>query len=99
MRLLNTEFAASRNAPDLILSFHRGTYERFVPVAVIDEPWSALTRRPSTRSVHGGEPAVRFDLLRNLDGVIDFDAEVADGAFDLGMSKQKLDCPQIAGRR
>jgi hypothetical protein len=24
-------------------------------------------------------------------------AEVADGAFDLGMSKQELDCPQIAG--
>ena len=29
-------------------------------------------------------------------GVIDLDAEVSDGAFDLGVAKQKLDCPEIA---
>jgi hypothetical protein len=30
-------------------------------------------------------------------GVIDFDAEISDRAFDLGMPKQKLDGSEIAG--
>ena len=31
-----------------------------------------------------------IDPLRDLDGVIDLDAEVANGALDLRMSEQKL---------
>jgi hypothetical protein len=30
-------------------------------------------------------------------GVIDLDAEVSDGAFDLGVAEQKLHSPQVAG--
>jgi hypothetical protein len=30
------------------------------------------------------------DLLSDLDGVIDLDAEIANGTFDFGMSEQKL---------
>jgi hypothetical protein len=30
-------------------------------------------------------------------GVIDLDAEVSDGAFDLGVAEQKLHGPQVAG--
>ncbi len=37
------------------------------------------------------------DLLGNLDGVIDLDAEAAHGALDLGMSEQQLYGPQIGG--
>jgi hypothetical protein len=29
--------------------------------------------------------------------VINFDAEISDRAFDLGVAKQKLDSPEIAG--
>lgn len=32
------------------------------------------------------------DLLSDLDGIVDFNAEVPHRALDLGMSKQKLDC-------
>jgi hypothetical protein len=37
------------------------------------------------------------DLLRDLNGIVHFDAEVANGALDLGMSKQELDPAQITG--
>lgn len=37
-----------------------------------------------------------IDLLGDLDCVIDLDAEVANRALDLGMSKQELDRAQIA---
>jgi hypothetical protein len=35
-------------------------------------------------------------LFRNGKGVIDLDAEVSDGALDLGMAEQKLHGPQIS---
>ena len=37
------------------------------------------------------------ELLGNIESVIEFDAEVSDGAFHLGMSEQQLDRPEIAG--
>lgn len=37
------------------------------------------------------------DLLRDIDRIVDFDAKIAHGALDLGMSKQELDRAQIAG--
>jgi hypothetical protein len=36
------------------------------------------------------------DLLGNFEGVIDFDAEVPDSAFNLGVSKQQLHRSQVA---
>jgi len=36
-----------------------------------------------------------FRLLRDLQRVIDHDAEVSDGAFQLGVSKQQLNGAQI----
>jgi hypothetical protein len=37
------------------------------------------------------------NLFRYCQGVIYFDAQVSDRAFDLGMSKQKLNGPEISG--
>ena len=37
-----------------------------------------------------------INLFRYCKGIIDFDAEISDGAFDLCMSEQKLNCPEIA---
>ena len=37
-----------------------------------------------------------INLFRDCEGVIHFDAEIPNGAFDLGMSEQKLDRPEIA---
>jgi hypothetical protein len=38
-----------------------------------------------------------INLFRYCQCVIDLDAEIADGAFDLGMPQQELDGPEIAG--
>jgi hypothetical protein len=35
-------------------------------------------------------------LLRYRKGIIDFDAEVSDGAFDFGMAEQELHGSQVA---
>jgi len=37
------------------------------------------------------------DFLGDLDGVVNLDAEVADGALDFGVSKQQLNSAQVAG--
>jgi hypothetical protein len=36
------------------------------------------------------------DLLGNFEGIIDFDADVPDRAFNLGVPKEQLNCPQVA---
>ena len=61
--------------------------------------------------VLSGDPSLRFqsgracplspgtsdvNLFRYCQGVIDLDAEIPDGAFDLGMPEQELDSPEIA---
>jgi hypothetical protein len=39
-----------------------------------------------------------LDLLRQRQGVIDFDPEIADSALDLCMSEQQLDRSRITSR-
>src|SRR5215510_9037549 len=38
-----------------------------------------------------------INLLRNRERVVDFDSQIADGAFDLRVAQQKLDRSKIAG--
>ena len=38
-----------------------------------------------------------IDFLGDFDRIIDLDAEIANGAFDLRMSKQKLHGSEVAG--
>jgi hypothetical protein len=59
---------------------------------------SSGPRRPRRRdraAIH--DVRSEFDPLRNAEGIIDFDAEITDRAFELGVSKQKLNRPQVAG--
>jgi hypothetical protein len=37
-----------------------------------------------------------IDLFGYREGIIDFDPEVSDGAFDFGVAKQELHGPQVA---
>jgi hypothetical protein len=37
-----------------------------------------------------------IDLFRDSQGIVDFNAEVSDGAFDFGVAQQKLDRPKVA---
>ena len=64
----------------------------------------------SDMSLHGGEtgrlrsgracplgPRISdIKLFRYGQGIIHFDAQISDRAFDLGVAKQKLDGPEIA---
>src|SRR5205085_2220662 len=38
-----------------------------------------------------------INLFSDCQGIIYFDAQVSDRAFDLGMSKQKLNGPEVSG--
>src|ERR1700687_2483680 len=38
-----------------------------------------------------------INLFRHCQSIVYFDPEISDRAFDLGMAKQKLDSPKIAG--
>jgi len=38
-----------------------------------------------------------INLFRYCEGVINFDAQISNGALDLGMPEQKLDSPEISG--
>ena len=51
------------------------------------EPCPLCPERPGASDV---------DLFRYCEGIIYFDAEISDRAFDLCMSEQKLDGPEIA---
>jgi hypothetical protein len=61
--------------------------------------WPLLARTGGRKS--GGACLLRpgvsdVDLFRYCQGVIDFDAQISDGAFDLCMPEQKLDGPEIS---
>ena len=65
-------------------------------------PDSAESACGIERKIRGRQSVFRFalfsdvNLLGNCQGVVYFDAEVPDCAFDLGMPEQQLDGPEIA---
>jgi len=38
-----------------------------------------------------------INLFGNIQGVVDLNSEISDGAFQFGVSEEKLDCTQVAG--
>lgn len=44
-----------------------------------------------------GSTLLYLGLLRDFQGIVDFDAQVPDGAFELGMAQEQLNSPQILG--
>ncbi len=78
---------AVRNGPDygVIAS---GLQRRLLAQSVRRKSGGACPLRPSISDI---------DLFRYCQGVIYFDAQISDGAFDLGVPEQKLDRPEISG--
>lgn len=68
---------------------------RSIPIAEVGRAGSVGRKPPPTASSYRGI-ALDSDLLRNLDRIINLDAEIAHGAFDLGVSEQELNRPQVA---
>src|SRR5271166_7000016 len=58
-------------------------------------PWAALVvaAPPEGRAALAGS---ELNLLRDAEGVVDLDAEIADGAFELRMSEERLYGSQVA---
>jgi hypothetical protein len=64
------------------------------------EPERVKKSRHSEPEGQSGDPAPRyldFDLLRYRQSIVNIDAQIPHGAFNLGMSKKKLDGSQISG--
>ncbi len=55
-----------------------------------------LTRSWLGRALCSALSRLDVDLLRDLDRIIDLDAEIAHGALDLRMSEQKLDGTKVS---
>ena len=47
--------------------------------------------------VQAPPPRLSVDFLGDLDGVVNLDAKVAEGVFDLRVAEQQLDGPKVAG--
>src|SRR5208282_2393442 len=56
-----------------------------------DASWHIATRSARRRG------RSELDLLRERQGIVDFDLEVTDGALNLRMSENELDRSQVAG--
>src|SRR6185437_4013278 len=56
-------------------------------------------RLAGTFAAHSARPRGRseLDLLRQRQGIVDFDPEVTDGALNLRMSEKQLDRSQVTG--
>jgi hypothetical protein len=51
----------------------------------------------ATTGVEAGGRRSEVNLLGNIQGVVHLNSEISDGAFQLGVSEEKLDCTQVAG--
>lgn len=62
-------------------------------------PAGASPHKPEGTEAGSAEriwPLSKIDLLRELQGVVDFDAEVTDGALELAVPKQQLTGSKVA---
>lgn len=62
--------------------------------AVQSTPFGKAGPLPKPRS---GLPQSDLGLLSHFQRVVNLDAEIANGAFELGVPEQQLDCAQILG--
>lgn len=74
--------ASQRKPGDIAPRLFEKSHKRPLPWS---KPASRLARRPSP--LMGEMQPSDIDLLRDLDSIVDLDAEVPHGALDLGMSQ------------
>ncbi len=60
----------------------------FTEHASLREKWQGASALPSSSNVN---------FLRDIQGIVHLNAQISDGAFNLRMSKEKLNCSQISG--
>jgi hypothetical protein len=52
----------------------------------------------ATTGAEAGGRQSEINLFSHIQGVVHLNPEISDGAFQLGMTKKKLDCTQITGQ-
>ncbi len=77
--------SASGAVHDRWLLGHAAAYTEH---ASLREKWQGASALPSSSNVN---------FLRNIQGIVYLNAQIPDGAFNLRMSKEKLNCSQISG--
>ena len=51
----------------------------------------------ATTGVEAGGRRLELNLFCHIQGVVHLNPEISDGAFQLGMTEQELDCTQVSG--
>jgi hypothetical protein len=51
----------------------------------------------ATTGVEAGGRRLELNLFSHIQGVVYLNPEISDGAFQLGMTEEKLDCTQVSG--
>lgn len=58
---------------------------------------AGVAARRFKRSRQAAVPPSDLDLLRDLQGIVELDAEATDARLKLGMAQQELNGPQVLG--
>jgi hypothetical protein len=62
----------------------------------VDVQAAASGTKAITGAEAGGRQSSKINLFGNIQGVVHLNSEISDGAFQLGVSEEKLDCTQVA---
>jgi hypothetical protein len=58
---------------------------------------SAARGAKATTGVDAGGRRLELNLFSHIQGVVHLNPEIPDGAFQFGMTEEKLDCTQVSG--
>ena len=67
------------------------------PSIRVDPIGSSARGAKATTGVDAGGRRLELNLFSHIQGVVHLNPEIPDGAFQFGMTEQKLDCTQVSG--
>ena len=92
-----TETTAMNSETDMPSSIQRRGFNFPVRPVTVQLSWDRSGQQRQGRACALCPGILDVNLLRYCEGIIYFDAEIPDRAFDLGMPQQELNSPKIAG--
>jgi hypothetical protein len=67
------------------------------PSIRVDPIGSSARGAKATTGVDAGGRRLELNLFSHIQGVVHLNPEIPDGAFQFGMTEEKLDCTQVSG--
>ena len=89
--LLSAIFELDRSNKGIRAADLRQRGERVDPIG------SSARGAKATTGVEAGGRRLELNLLSHIQGVVHLNPEIPDGAFQVGMTEEKLDCTQVSG--